>query len=792
MSNVLSKQPRVRKNVACDILATSAVAFMQHFHYVRVGILLAFACIGLAACSGDQEAEHPLSVNERTESDSAHNSLSNGNSQTFASTYQSFNTTEDLSTSLILSDMFYAVRRTEGDCGDETSSEGDSIIQRKMQNNSLGDPDILCTMPSDSTILAFDMDSERNLYIALRDEEGDRLMKLSSNGSVLFEVPFTDADEDDRYGLGSVHLRVNDRGFICLAPNSSILFLYDAKGQQIHTLSLRESDSLMCLIKDPSQNLYVVSSNDTSPESSARLDKINFEKASLEEICIDFPSISSSSQVCAKDERTLMISSGNLLYSYELDTKTLTTQASWENNDLSGDNIRAIGMRTNNTVFAVMDFHDENAVLISLDLSTPAKPHSDEKKTIVYGALFEGNETEVNIINEFNRLSDRYHVEIKAYYDPTNPEEDFMEALTRLNLEFLNGKGPDVIDLCSLENLDSYTSKGLFEDLNPYLQNSAVLSKEDFFPNLLERATHDGKLIYIPSSFGVETWMCKSSFVGNTPGWSISDALRLIDAHPDACPTDEWISDFSITNLIDMNSDLFIDPDTGECHFDSDLFKSILRFMKKGKDYANTHKNDARLDASRLADDSLLITSATIDDFNSIQPAIEMFGDTKPTWIGIPRANRTNGTFLNPYDCLGISANSSNKDGAWALIEYFLSKDPSDRFDYVGFSSRKSFFAKQKEKAIKGDYTKTQKNLLSFEYNTGVDRWIYKYRPLTRDEADTFEQLVIGANCAAPCKTSDANDIIMEECEQYFNGYRSLDDTVAVIQNRISLYVKEQ
>ena len=63
--------------------------------------------------------------------------------------------------------------------------------------------------------------------------------------------------------------------------------------------------------------------------------------------------------------------------------------------------------------------------------------------------------------------------------------------------------------------MSQLSSKGVFEDLEGYLEESSVLKLSDFLENVVEAYTYDDKLIGIPSSFTLQTLVGHKSKIGD-------------------------------------------------------------------------------------------------------------------------------------------------------------------------------------------------------------------------------------------------------------------------------------
>lgn len=153
---------------------------------------------------------------------------------------------------------------------------------------------------------------------------------------------------------------------------------------------------------------------------------------------------------------------------------------------------------------------------------------------------------------EFNRGNDKYQVKIREYLDPET--HDRAEAALRMNNDILSDRCPDILDLADLD-LKALASKGLFMDLNAFLENSALLSPGDFPDNLLEAYTIEGKLITIPSRFSLKTVFGWSAQVGHTSGWTLEELIAYADAHPEAEAFDNVSRSEVMRYLMSYNED---------------------------------------------------------------------------------------------------------------------------------------------------------------------------------------------------------------------------------------------
>jgi hypothetical protein len=98
---------------------------------------------------------------------------------------------------------------------------------------------------------------------------------------------------------------------------------------------------------------------------------------------------------------------------------------------------------------------------------------------------------------KFNEQSKDCKIEIVTYYDETgdyiNKETGKVNdsAIEKLALDITTGNAPDIIDVSKLR-VRNYAAKGLFEDLEPYINSDPELSRDDILQNIWEALEIDG------------------------------------------------------------------------------------------------------------------------------------------------------------------------------------------------------------------------------------------------------------------------------------------------------------
>jgi len=491
-----------------------------------------------------------------------------------------------------------------------------------------------------------------------------------------------------------------------------------------------------------------------------------------------------------------------------------------------------------------------------------------------------------NEVIRFNRQSDEYRFVMKIYspedyYVDTTKEYNYEElqqqALTALNNDIIAGNVPDVLVVDPAMQMDSYISKGLFADLYPMIDADERFSREDFLTNVLDAYAVNGKLYELAPSFNVRTLVGKKSMIGDRTGWTMKEFVEWSKTIPEGAKvfyelTRDQLLDLFLTYAYEE----FVDPDTGECSFDSEDFKLILEYVKDMPTQSFWEQMNGEYDQSiyedydnRFREDKAMLEQAYINYFNSL---VEMMNYTFYTeddlvMVGLPSMDRS-GAVIYASPTYAVSAQSPVIDGAWAFVSYFLTEEYQDDKDYE-FPIRLSSLEKMADKAVaqeeerrkrdeerensQNDYfidddmvvmpavpmpaasvettaavavteapaaetvpaeetAEAETEAVDLNGDGVIDDTDVTEEPvvkpvapeigmpapvqrnprtyLTREMADEMIAFLKSVNHVYRQNTK-VNNIIKEEAGAYFAGDKSLEETVKLIQNRVSIMVAE-
>lgn len=654
-------------------------------------------------------------------------------------------------------------------------------------------------------INSMQVDADGNIYTAeyhWNATEGDDaysqqmtvLHKYDATGAQVMEQDITDIMNQDENNSYINNMCIDDQGRFYIS-SSEIIRLFDAEGQFQGTVKT-DSSWLQGMGKGSDGKVYVSYYEDSGANNA--LAEIDFDGKKVAQTYGNFPNGNGSGNLSAGSEGTILANTDTALYEYNLADQSTTEVLNWLDCDINGNYVNYVGMASDGKLLAVVNDWDTGETDI-VKLTKTKASEVPQKTQVTIGTLYTSQGLQAAAV-AFNKQSNEYHVSIKTYIDENNwTETSWSDGVTAMNNDLTSGSNcPDILDLSNLD-VKELAAKGVFEDMTPYLEKSSVLNKDDFFDSVLTSYTFDGKLAGIPKTFSLSTIAAKTSDVGDRTGWTIDDIMELANTHQDAALFDAMTKSGMLYTFLAYDLDSYIDWETGKCSFDGENFQKLLEFVNTFPDEYD-YQSDEKSAPAKIRDGELLLYSASIYQLTDIQETEGMFGEPV-TYIGFPTADGSSGTYMQSNELYAIATKASNKDGAWAFIEYYLSQPMNNMFSW-GLPASKSELDDMIDKAINVKYmTDENGNQVLDEDGNPIPEdgassvswgdWEYTYHVMTQEEADTLRHLIDIAKPANTSGNDEITNIITEEAEAFFKGQKSAADVAGVIQSRIQVYVNE-
>lgn len=204
------------------------------------------------------------------------------------------------------------------------------------------------------------------------------------------------------------------------------------------------------------------------------------------------------------------------------------------------------------------------------------------------------------------------------------------------------------------------------------------LSRDDFFPNILQAIEQDGKLCATCSSFSLSTVMGASSIVGDTPGWTYDQLWEAYANMPEDCQIFEYYYTRydALRQGLSLDIDSFCDWSTGTCSFDSDSFKDLLKFaafFPKEFDWNNFEYGKDVEPYTLVSQGREMLMNVYLYNLNDAGMYDAMFGELGATYIGFPSDNGT-GNMISANSGFAMSTTCADKEGAWQFLRTFFTE----------------------------------------------------------------------------------------------------------------------
>ena len=419
-----------------------------------------------------------------------------------------------------------------------------------------------------------------------------------------------------------------------------------------------------------------------------------------------------------------------------------------------------------------------------------SEPESEPGVTTLIYAQISEDGVDREWLDRFNREHEgEVQIEVRDY---SQTSEGGQQGMDLLMTEIAAGKVPDIIELgTSGETTElpyqKLAKKGFLEDLWPYIENDMGLGRVGIIEAPLKAAEVDGGLYTVFGYFELHTLTAPKAVVGDWTGWTVEDLLEAFETMPDGAVILETYEDYSVrqhllSSFLYGFSDLFIDLESRQCHFDGELFRSILDLVKRVPDECSWHpyytsqedrKNEYH---NRQMDGIVMLDDTSFWYYANVRDADLYFGEA--TCIGYPVGDGSPGIYLEPSGIkLAMSSTCADKDAAWQYIRWELCTKPGRG---LGFSVNKKLHNRGRASEIRA-----RRGIPVGNGNYFFDD------PVTKEQLEYVDALLDTNRCSI-LLDKNVRDIVLEVAGAYFAGDRDLDQTVEMLNSRVGLYLNEQ
>ena len=504
--------------------------------------------------------------------------------------------------------------------------------------------------------------------------------------------------------------------------------------------------------------------------SHLSIGRIDIEKRELCEELSQLPNDVRGIFVQGSDEENLYFYTSEAAFRYSYADQTFYQLFPWTDVGLLGGSIYMIWRDEQGDIYA-KSYEDQSYVRIRWK-SEEELPKKNELTVAIVSMNSDGNLQK--LVTQYNQSQDEWHVSIKPY---SSDAGDFEDAMTRMSADLLSKNPPDVICHANLNRLsEDLAAQGYLADLRTFLQESAVLSEEDFYPEILQYGSYESLLYTIPYQFQMETLIVPASQWKDEPGWTYEEMIQYLREHDEYRPFRRFLF-FRMYCLYSDPLDYFWDAKKREAYFDGEEFRTLLQYMKECQDKE-----------SQIPAEDRPFNIAQLDClFLGMYPR-ERLERGELVVMGYPSPDGKPRTTISGVTELSIAATSKKQEGAWAFLEFCLSQDPV-KPGYVSnqFWSNRNVNEKiiERELSLCGQ---DHEDLL--DENGEVIGAMYSEHLVDQESVEVFREMLANAR-KAPVGNAQVQQIVGEETMAYFEGQKSLEQVIDAIQSRVKLFLAE-
>ena len=440
------------------------------------------------------------------------------------------------------------------------------------------------------------------------------------------------------------------------------------------------------------------------------------------------------------------------------------------------------------------------------------RPPKPEDGVLIYAALNPVTAELDKSITKFNASHEDVQIEVRDYSDES--------GVKRLFTELSLGQVPDIMELHRLgkgPNCDvawvqtSYldrpegeywmpyrqmVQKGYLEDLWPYIERDPDLGLDGVLMPPLKAAEVNGGLYMLFRDVSITTMVAPEHIVGDQWGWTMDELMEAYSTMPE----DSTILRFNSTRqdvfsmLCAPLLDQYVDMKTGEAFFDSQGFRDMVAFLEAFPEEFKTPLSQEEIEAEiveRMLGGKQLLEAWTIAAMWYLTDLDVEFG-APAVLVGYPTADGSLGSYFNLHGSkLAMSSDCQDKESAWEFMRQIIAK----RYNYNAMRDLRRRPSVMKTCVNLANYNLG--NEIDLEYDRGkrvsgpLSKDLFTVDFPDEDDLLLFEKL-INSTTQIYWPDNALSDIVWEALGPYFAGDRTLDDTLRLLDNRVSLYLNEQ
>lgn len=491
------------------------------------------------------------------------------------------------------------------------------------------------------------------------------------------------------------------------------------------------------------------------------------------------------------DDYLFLYAQDGTLYGYRADNEKTETVLSFAENGVIFDEQQLKDARLADDVVTCIVSNESNYDIYTL---TPCEGEDAPRVLTVAGYIIPDQVEKVAI--EFNQTHTDYTARLVDYaqYDDStsSSNSDTYEVpagLLRLNTELLAGKEIDLLCMDHVSTAALIRQDALL-DLYTLMDEDETMSRDAFVAQALEAMETDEHLYQLSTGFTLRTMIANTDLVGEIDRMDLATWETLAVANSDVPVIKKsFMRDRFMYFYIQTVFSDYIDKNRKSCHFDDGAF---AKYLEKSKTFATEDDVLQMMSNSILETDTnasvsegkCLFAERDIHNFMHYQRMISEL-DGKIAFVGYP-TEKGAGHMISFENGLAIVQNTPLSDAAWEFIKLSVAQNRQYDGEYsLVFPTDRQAFETQLA------YYQDEAN---FVYEDGAAVTTFEGNPalaLTDGDAERLYALI---EAAKPVIETDVQirAIISAEASYYYAAACTAEQAAQNIQNRVSLYLREQ
>lgn len=424
-----------------------------------------------------------------------------------------------------------------------------------------------------------------------------------------------------------------------------------------------------------------------------------------------------------------------------------------------------------------------DALFFSLERGDPVlwSPASGPAKVLTL-ASYQTDFTLEALVQRYNESGAACKIQIIDYaqYDQTEGDG---KGLDRLRADIIAGFTPDLYDLSRLP-ARLYAARGLFEDLAPLLpEETAGLS-----PHVRQALTDGGRLWYLAPFYRALTYCAPESLTGGREDWTAEDFFAAAEGRaPEELFGPAATRDGLLTELLLFDGESYLDRERQSCFFTGSDFG---RWLSLAAALPAEGSTETAIDATWvvLGRQSLLAEQLGANPVIALIFAGAYYGGAA-SFPGFP-GSAGGVTLLEPVAFTALSSASRHREEALDFLRYLLSDGVQSDFGY-GLPALDAQLDAALERSARRYQELSHEGPYKAYLPYGEGSLEVEGAPYAPAFKERTKEIICRADRLA-ARDDTLRQLILGECQAYFAGQASLEDTLSRIQSKAQIYLAEQ